>query len=299
VALEQAYGGLLAKNCYPAAVLLLALPAGFVDVNVHPTKQEVRFADENRLFSLVRNAVEEGLRVHNLTPGAVIDHIPWKTTLRETAASAEQTPVVQNLFVSSDRSVRQGPPVQVFGQLQGKYILAQGESGLLLVDQHAAHERVYFERLIHHADLLHRQELLLPLTYEASAEERAFAAEQEEELQCLGFVIEPFGGNTLLVRAVPSVLADGFGVMDLRFLLDHLLAADQDAPSGPMPRRLVHLALAACKAAIKARTGVTKQEAGALLVQLWECRNPYTCPHGRPTMIELSIAELDRRFGRR
>ena len=82
-------------------------------------------------------------------------------------------------------------------------------------------------------------------------------------------------------------------------LLDHLLAADQDAPSGPMPRRLVHLALAACKAAIKARTGVTKQEAGALLVQLWECRNPYTCPHGRPTMIELSIAELDRRFGRR
>lgn len=192
------------------------------------------------------------------------------------------------------------PPLRVVGQVGALYIIAEGPEGMFLIDQHAAHERILYERLLaqRHGDPsvgVARQQLLEPLTLHVGHEVTGLVAQHLAELETLGFAVEPFGGETFLVRAVPAVLS---GQDPLRVLEEMVtsLAAQRNLVGEELENRLVKLI---CKrAAIKAGQLLSPLEMQELVRQLEQCQSPRTCPHGRPTMLQLSAGELEKAFGR-
>ena len=192
------------------------------------------------------------------------------------------------------------PPLRVVGQVGAMYIIAEGPEGLFLIDQHAAHERILYEKFMAQRHETAngeeaRQHLLEPLTLHVGHEVTGLVAQHLTELRLVGFEIEPFGGDTFLVRAVPGVLAD----QDPLRLLEEIVAAmasRRNLVGEELEARLVKMV---CKrAAIKAGQLLSVIEMQELVRQLEECRSPRTCPHGRPTMIQLSAGELEKAFGR-
>ncbi len=187
--------------------------------------------------------------------------------------------------------------LRILGTLGRAYVLAESRDGLVLIDQHAAHERVMFERFLRQARETDgaSQQLLIPVTMEVSAADARVLRKYNDELSKLGFEIENFGGNTFIVAAIPPHFPQENIVGILRDILD-------DLEEGTLGRRRPdehQLATAACKAAVKAHDDLSRLEIDTLLEQLVKTEMPYTCPHGRPTMIKISYQELEKRFGRR
>jgi len=190
------------------------------------------------------------------------------------------------------------PILRVVGQLAATYIVAEGPDGLYLIDQHAAHERVLYEQMLadHARNALAVQPLLEPVVLDLSPEQSAVAAEELPALADLGLVLEPFGGSSYLLRTVPGILARGGqperAVVEI---LDGLSQRD-DVVESAHEARLITLI---CKrAAVKGNTPMTLPEMQELVRRLEGCRSPRTCPHGRPTMVYMSAAELAKQFGR-
>ncbi len=315
-AVEQAYHTLLPGDRHPLAVLKVSLPPDEVDVNVHPTKSEVKFRHANAVFRAVQRNVREALLAQasipevRLSTGAGWGSEDWAarrsalvgagaTQAALDLARPERTAGGQAWFPESPpQAYEKLPPLRVLGQLAQCYIIAEGPDGMYLIDQHAAHERVVYERLIAQqaAAKVAVQTLLEPLTVELTLTQAEELGIWLDALHKLGFEVEPFGGTTVLVRAMPAAL----GRVDVRQVLVGVL--DELAVGGePLADDVdARLAAAACKrGAVKAGQTLSLSEMRALITQLEDTISPRTCPHGRPTMILFSQTWVEREFGRR
>jgi DNA mismatch repair protein MutL len=327
-ALVKGYHTLLMVGRYPVATLFLEIPPEAVDVNVHPTKAEVRFRSPDQVFSSVQSAVRRALLAHNPLqnlgsrlswggvpseeqPGRQID-LAW-----EMSASSPRYPTQPSETWEGEKAPDKPPdsltPAQTptqpglpsgrtpilrpVGQVANAYLVAEGPDGLYLIDQHAAHERVLFERFMAQRGINSpSQALLNPATVELPAGSARLLVEQIPLLLELGFQVEPFGPNTFLVRAVPSLLTKSDPEAALRSLVENFEEDETPLQSQTEARLIARI----CKrSAIKAGSPLSPDEQRALLLDLEQCQSPRTCPHGRPTMIHLSVDLLERQFGRR
>jgi DNA mismatch repair protein MutL len=304
-ALEEAYHTLLPSGRHPIAVVALTMDPAQVDVNVHPAKSEVRFRDTNPVFRAVQRAVRATLTSGAPIPGVRLgtqagvrsmDAQRWEAIRRAELGGMHQLSLVPPRFEEAAEHQRL-PPLRVVGQIGQAYIIAEGPGGMYLIDQHAAHERVLYEQLRaqHEGSAVVSQNLLSPQAVELTAEQQATLGEHGGQLDELGFDLEPFGGRTVLIRALPVLLRQSDPVQALVGILDDL-AAESDPLARDVEDRLI--ATVCKRAAIKAGQTLSVEEMRALIHQLEQTAMPRTCPHGRPTMIHLSQAQLEREFGR-
>ena len=291
-AVEQAYEGLLTSGRYPIVILNLQIPSEQVDVNIHPTKREVKFQHEGEIFRTVEKVVRATLLER--APAAA----PLSTSMSQPKRATPPTEVHQPLPPpappESPPPLPSLPTLRVLGQIQNTYIAAEGPEGMYLIDQHAAHERVLFEKLSRERPPgLEVQGLLQPLVLELSPKQEQVAREKAELLAEYGFGLEPFGGRAYLLRSVPALLRG----RDLAQAFLEVLDSLTEGNSEDWRRRLA--TSLACHGAIRAGQVLSQAEMETLLRELEQTENPRTCPHGRPTMIHLSTAQLEKEFGRR
>jgi DNA mismatch repair protein MutL len=302
-AVIQAYHTYLMVGRYPQTALFLEMPAEEVDVNVHPTKAEVRFRERERIFSGVQRATRRALLAHTPVPGVGIGPVEYPANFASSRGSWDtfepdhQQPQL-NLEHADENRLETGVPLlRRVGQIASAYLVAEGPDGLYLIDQHAAHERVLFERFMEEKNtFIPSQALLQPVTVEFSAAEGRLITEQLPILGELGFQIEAFGLNTFLVRGIPQILTDIEPAGALRVLVEDF---EEDERPLQAEQEAIVVARICKRAAVKAGKTLSVDEQTALLRDLENCQAPRTCPHGRPTMIHLSVDVLERQFGRR
>ncbi|HLZ72908.1 MAG TPA: DNA mismatch repair endonuclease MutL [Dehalococcoidia bacterium] len=315
-AIEQAYDTLLTVGRHPIAVVLVELPPGDVDVNVHPTKAEVRFRDERAVFGAVHAAVRRTLIAQapvpdfTLGPDTAMSQagaIGFGGPAVLDAAQPAQAPLWQTLLRPDDHTgareepdgLREQAPrlplLRVVGQTGSTYVVAEGPTGVYLIDQHAAHERVLYEQICREREgtAVEVQGLLAPVPVELTPAQAAVFTGYGGLLAAHGFSVEPFGERALLLRALPAILAGADPARALTRLLD-ALDEEHEAPSH---ERL--LKTLACHGSVRAGKVLSLEEMRALVLELEGCEAPRTCPHGRPTMVHLSAATLEREFKRR
>ena len=344
-ALFAGYTGRLMKNQYPVAVLFLTVPYDQVDVNVHPTKHEIRFANQRLVHDTVREAVASALRQSDPTrwtrppepsapsgPAAVREQpsgYPLPPTPRTTeqpqtesrspvAADASTDPVPQAAPTAvtpetapADANAPTAPAQQetlwhqrffadltLIGQFQGTYIICESDDGLILLDQHAAHERIVFERLKRQAarHAAASQRLLLPETIDLGFREAQILEKLAPQLEPYGLEIEPFGGNTFVIKAIPTLLDSS----DIPALVTELVEKTADIGVTAEMDTILDgcLMVMACHHAIRAHQRLDEAQIKAMFEQLDRCDNPSHCPHGRPIWIRWRLRELEKQFQR-
>ena len=317
-AIRQAYEDVLHHDRFPSYVLFLEMDPGGVDVNVHPTKIEVRFRDSRAVHQFVFHAISKALAQSAGAPAQTTAHqfepLAQQPYLRQQPMAlhaAESAAFYETLFGArgAAQSVAQSVDVAESGtaatplgsalaQLAGVYVLAQNEQGLIIVDMHAAHERIMYERLKDalDADEIPMQPLLVPIVFAAEPLAVASAEEHRDTLLQLGFDIALAAPGTLIVRAVPAMLHDA----DARALAADVLRelSDFGATRVITERRNELLGTMACHAAIRANRRLTLPEMDALLRKMEETERSGLCNHGRPTWRQITMAELDRLFMR-
>lgn len=323
-ALLKGYHTLLMVGRYPIAVLFVEMPPEAVDVNVHPTKAEVRFRQPERVFRAVQRAVRKALLAHTPIPDldAALPQPAWGTESTPGTASfpnfpafpqrsGAETPGGQNRIPKGpDRAPGAGssppgeaavphprlPLLRLVGQIAATYLVAEGPDGLYLIDQHAAHERVLFERFMAQREsAIPAQALLEPVTVHLPPQQARLLEEQLPHLARWGFEVEPFGPGTFRVRAIPTLLAGMDPAAALRALVEDF-EEDETPLQGRIEERII--ARVCKRAAVKGGQVLSPQEQEALLRDLEACENPRSCPHGRPTMIRIGLEALEKRFGR-
>jgi DNA mismatch repair protein MutL len=311
-AVAQAYHTLLPVGRHPVAVILLSMEPAEVDVNVHPTKREVKFRDGRRVFSTVQRAVRHTLVEQ--APVPAMTHTPrswptpdWERRLRLTPSGAQDpgtTPaqLAMELYRPGEGPRPVGPVrlplLRVVGQVGQTYIVAEGPQAMYLIDQHAAHERVLYEQMMSERgeQTVASQTLLEPLALDLDPLLAGVLAEHLGMLNEVGFDLKPFGGTSYLLRAVPSVLIAPDVRAALVDILEMLRQGD-DPLAAQVEERLV--ATVCKRAAIKAGQALSHDEMQQLVRQLEQCESPRTCPHGRPTVLHFSVEQLEKEFGRR
>ncbi len=313
-ALLRGYGPLLERGKFPVGVLHITIRPQDVDVNVHPTKREVRFRDPQRVAEALVAAVRGLLREQ-----------PWVPSLQagapdlETAGGARPCPPVgvaersaefasrsrtwaeasRTLFAQDPLWPSRGAAIRFIGQVGEAYLVFSGPGGLLIVDQHAAHERVLFEQIqerLRAGGGIRGQAILWDEVMEASPALAEIIEEILPTLEKLGLVLEPFGGNAWRIRAIPPWMEPGRASALLREMLEELEESGKTVKGEERQQRL--LAEMACREAVKGGRSMTADEAVALLEEMRHTPSLGLCPHGRPTVLEISFAELKRRFGR-
>ncbi len=300
-ALSEGYRTLLPTGRFPVAFLLIDISPSSVDINVHPTKREVKFREEGKLHDLVAQAVKSALGKASLIPEIKAEST--EVRIKEPVSkylTKEEKP--SQLFDKSALSqVTPAKPQLPFPtpltQFHNTYIISQEEGELIIFDQHAAHERILYERL--REDLaqskVQSQSLLFPISLQLPPGETATLSQNLTALTQLGFQIEEFGRQSFLLRALPSLLDRG----DPRQLLLNII---DDLGTGKkmedIEKKEKLITIMACQGAIKAGDKLEPEEMTRLLRELSETSRPYTCPHGRPTMIKLTLKELEKKFRR-
>jgi len=319
-ALEEAYHGLLQERRYPIAVINLTIPYPDVDVNYHPAKREVRFHQERTVYSTMQRAVRAALMLDSPVPtmssgnsfstsaqarppagsGPGFFHSPFnRSSTRAVPRSPARETNVAGVPGPADAAATYQqalPALRVVGQIKSTYIVADGPDGMYVVDQHAAHERVLFDRICRHAAAKspQSQPLLGPVAVELTPSQEDNLRSNAEYLTSYGFDVESFGGTSYLLRAVPTIMT---GQDPARSLVDVL---DLVAVDGLVRQHEDVLAASiACHAAIRAGKSLTEAEMVGLLGQLEATDSPLTCPHGRPTLMHFSDYQMERGFGRR
>jgi len=331
MALLQAYHTLLMVGRYPLTALFLEIKPEEVDVNVHPAKAEVRFRNQDKIFSFVQRSVRKALLAYSPVPNVAPSL--WGTTHtvqvepRNNAGVDWAIAHDEKLQLNSDQLPADGdqsletaqtgsseistqsvqspasqltaiPLLRLIGQIGATYLVAEGPDGLYLIDQHAAHERVLFEKLMaqHAMKNIPSQSLLTPAVVTLPPYSGQLLITHLPVLQHFGFDVEEFGPNTFQIRAMPSLFMGGDPAVAL-----HALVEDFEEDESPLQNEIeAKLAARVCKRmAVKAGQALSSEEQRALLIDLESCDSPRTCPHGRPTMIHLSVDMLERQFGRR
>ncbi|MDD2920719.1 MAG: DNA mismatch repair endonuclease MutL [Anaerolineales bacterium] len=316
-ALLQAYHTLLMVGRYPLTALFLEIAPEDVDVNVHPTKAEVRFKSQDKIFSFVQRSARKALLAY--TPVASVSPQLWgnrsaPTERREVgidwsiahdsvdsgqlSVDREEPPTENQQPPTTNPSFGGVPLLRLIGQIGSTYLVAEGPDGLYLIDQHAAHERVLFEKLMAQRGTknIPSQSLLAPEVVTLPPQSAKALTPQLPFLNQFGFEVEEFGANTFQVRAMPVLFAGGDPASALRALVE-----DFEEDETPLQSEVeAKLAARVCKRlAVKGGQTLTNEEQRALINDLENCQSPRTCPHGRPTMIHLSVDILEKQFGRR
>jgi len=295
-AIEQAFQQLLPSGQFPLFVVFVQLPAHLVDVNIHPRKLEVRFDDDHRVFGAVLKAAKTALRDAQLVRVIAPATVPIGGTA---IPLGFENPLLDEPAVLPAAALTNGrlPRMRLLGQLHATYLLAQGDEGLIIIDQHAAHERVLYERLLRarQRGLSTSQGLVAPVAWELTAEDVPLLTATQDALDELGFVLEPFGDRTVLIRAVPQIATRASPGALLRELLHQAASGEHSAWAvHSMAERLT--IATACHTAIKAGDVLTAEAMVALLRDLAETAHPFTCFHGRPTIVTVPISQLERWF---
>ncbi|MBT7698341.1 MAG: DNA mismatch repair endonuclease MutL [Desulfobacterales bacterium] len=360
-ALFEGYRGRLMKNNYPVSVLFINIAPSEIDVNVHPTKHEIRFSKQNMVLETISSAVSDiwqkvekpkwnapGEPVnrktdiketenieslfssdtekdifnsdsqkqfiktdfHEKTKTASYNSFEKNTGFFETVTRYEKpapAPVTINKKITSKQEThsKQAPiwetshfkSLRLIGQIHGTYILCESKEGLVIIDQHAAHERILFEQLKQKSSSKNRiQKLLIPETFDVGFTQVPILEKMLPDLNTLGIEIEPFGGNTFAVKSIPVLL----GNREVKPLVIEIVEKTEEDGFSPGFEKTIEecLILMACHGAIRAHQVLSDKQIQSLLEQLDECENPSYCPHGRPTWIKLSLKDLEKDFNR-
>ena len=342
-ALDKAYAERMFKGRFPIAFLFLSMPPEKLDVNIHPTKKEIRFDDNSEVEDFVADAIAYALKGEQAVPDvsaavasrqeepanpprSAADPYPaflgeepfrYETPARSKQEQGEQEridirTVLGSMRESQNAEVRkqQTPdPVPeevnkpfdfedltIIGAVFNTYILAQDEDCFYMIDQHAAHERVFYEKLMRQFEAEEKvsQQMLVPLSFSVASE----VAESENswigQVRAMGYDIEFFGNNTYIVREIPAFME----MSEAEAFLGDLFGAFRDRPDLTDHRTLDKIITRSCKSAVKGGDTLDAAEIEALMTQLSACRNPFSCPHGRPTFIKMTRYELERMFKR-
>ncbi|MGP8320206.1 MAG: DNA mismatch repair endonuclease MutL [Methanosarcinaceae archaeon] len=319
-ALRSGYHSLVPKGRYPAAIINVLIDPVDVDVNVHPTKTEVRFVNEKEIMGTIKIAVEQAHRSQafpeinerNNTVQSLFDEsqptvkksventlrentTPYHISIKDTDRRLKRTGrelLAIDLDISDSTKIDE---IKILGQIDNLYIVAQSKDGLLLVDQHAAHERILFDQIKDRKDP-GWQELLTPVTIELNAKEKILLEEYIPYFEEFGFAISEFGTNTYVITAVPSIFGKLEDPDTLHDIISDILSTgrirDETGIYDHVSKSM------ACRGAIKAGASCSFEQMESLVVQLMLTENPKTCPHGRPTMVSFTRRELDKLFGR-
>ena len=363
-AIDQAYRSLTPERRFPLAALMLDIDPARVDMNVSPTKSEVKFQHEGQAFDGVRHAIKAALMAHGMVPSAAdvakaneALSGEWRVARDEVGIAAEQVPLFDaaapllgawlvargesgewrvasgeigqasqaSVDPSSSLTTRHSSPathhssledhsplsaessfqggdlldgLRILGQLFSTFIIAENRRGLLIIDQHVAHERILYEMLrnTRGASPIEKQSLIAPETLHLDRRSAELLLEQMDEVRALGFDIDPFGGESFLVRSAPAALKGKNPVKVLRDFVEELV--EGSGAGRVTPTRDAILIMCSCKMAIKAGDPMSHAEMEKLIVDLAATENPYLCPHGRPITIVLSRGDLLRKFKR-
>jgi len=302
--LQSAYHGILRPGVFPVAVIEIGVPYEEVDVNIHPRKLEVRLAGRHAVQDLLDRALKQALSSRYVVPtmstnvGQSEGRIPtgsspWpQLDLRQETLMRQGNNQAQKVIVKSDR--------RAIGQLQQTYILVESPDGLEIVDQHIAHERILYEKLLHEVQegAVSQQRFLLPVRVELPFESAAALNAEKETLARVGIDIDDFGGGTFLVRGYPSLLVKTQVQYGFQELLERVVDALQQGVKLKETLFDHIITELACGAAIKAGDRLSLDEQQELIDRLLTMENPYTCPHGRPIIFAISRHDLDKRFKR-
>ena len=325
-AVTQAYHTLLQVGRFPIALIFITMPTDMVDVNVHPAKTEVRFRKPSSVFGAVQKTVRRtlvadspirdtggwtvganinvGARPDELSgwAGKIPQHNPQSGMDLEWRGQAGELPTPSTANEEGQQPIpnlggEKLPIMRVVGQIGAAYIITEGPDGMYLLDQHAAHERILYEKFMAERDRdgIASQQLMVGTAVNLSPPHADLLSENLETLNKIGFVVEPFGPNAFMVRAVPAVISKLDPTRAITAVIEDL--EQGDAPlQGKIEDKII---LRVCKsAAVKAGQTLSHTEMEAMVQQLESCHSPHTCPHGRPTLIHLSVAQLAKQFGR-
>jgi DNA mismatch repair protein MutL len=292
--IKDAYSNLLEKYTYPFVLLSLRVPFELVDVNIHPRKEQVKFTDPHLVALSLIKGLKQTLEENNLT----FYNISWKSGLTKTPIATQLRKELEHVDIAQLAHIKNESEIS---QIHNLYLVVETAQGLMMIDQHAAHEAVLFENLKQkYLEKKHdNQTVQLPqaIFIELSVSEMQVLQEFEDYFINLGFIIEEFGSNTIKISGVPAF----FESFDMRALFAEILAdfVNQDFPKEIDERSLKMLAYLACRSAIKSGETLTLDQRKKLIDSLEEHHFTYTCPHGRPVKIEFSLRELDTLFKRR
>jgi DNA mismatch repair protein MutL len=355
-AIEDAYKTYNMKHKYPFTALMITVPSETLDVNVHPTKMEVRFSNGELLYRVIFDAVKSSLLGPNLVPNVTLEKqrrtevpivpvVPKKKEVPEPFERERRKQIVREAHIGEQskkeidrmipsRPVKQPeepaiskpvlhetpvyqtkeekqitfldepevkeewkPKFKIIGQLFATYWLLELEDKFYIMDQHAAHEKVNYEKLMVSLEKkeIYSQRLAPPLILSLSMREAQIIKQYQKAFERLGFVIEEFGGREYCIRAVPANL---YGLGQQEVFIELLDSVIEDGVMADMDVISDKLASMACKAAVKGNQNLSRIEVEHLLEELMKCKNPYTCPHGRPTMISMTKTEIEKKFKR-
>jgi DNA mismatch repair protein MutL len=332
-ALREGYHTALMKGQYPLTFLFLNIDPALVDVNVHPAKREVRFRHGDRVRDALVEAVRETLNAARPAwqrsfqtsppsrvpekPGEIAPLIPTKEQValrrdwaelpaNQTSPSVQPAPSppvaaqISGLKIAPESaSPEQQQEFKILGVLGNLYVLMENEDGLVLVDQHAAHERILFEELRRKIEDegVPAQRLLMPITIQLAPRDCDWVIQNMQTLQRMGIGIELFGAGTFKIDALPQFMRTGEPLQMIRDILDELRQTSRHTSRLRLGEDVI--ATTVCRHAVKARDFLREPELVRLIQDLLRCELPYCCPHGRPTMIQISYSELEKKFGRR
>lgn len=319
-AVVSSYGTIIPRDAFPMYVLFLEIDPRRVDVNVHPSKMEVKFADERLVYDLLRASVKRALSSEQIIPSLSsevrveprsltrsFEHLYPKQTaipFYEIAPQAEKS-----IEIGVDKAERaERPPIFAVPmrepkyertnvwQIHNQYIVSEIKSGLIVIDQHVAHERILYEQALKNFEQSRpaSQQLLFPQVVDLTPEEFSHMMDILPFLEKIGFIIKGFGGNTVVLEGVPS----GLKISHPETILNEIIDEYKKNKSASLDVRDNVAKSYSCKMAIKKGELLTRDEMNLLIDQLFATQSPYFCPHGRPVIVTLSLEELDKRFGR-
>ncbi len=295
------YKTLLFRDSYPYAVIMVTLPPEEVDVNVHPSKYQIKFRKPGDVKKAIELAIWETLTAQ--------DNIPSQGAQGQSSFYSARKPVVgevrreKQMVFEVSRTEKQPslfdyvsrarlPGYEVLGQFDDTYIIVKSKDSLIIVDQHAAHERIRYEKFLREIKEHRVQQLIDPLVLNLNMDDYHRLLEMRDSLGSVGLIIDDFGDGSVVVRGIPPSISRG----DIESILRDILAMGSNAIER---HRDEVIKLMSCKGAIKAHDKLSLFEMEELIAQLLKCENPYTCPHGRPTMIRFRSQDLEKMFKRK
>ncbi len=319
-AVVSSYGTIILHGEFPLYVLFLEIDPRHIDVNVHPSKMEVKFADERLVYDLLRASVKRALSSQQIIPSLTsqydVEPRPLTHSIKELYPKQTAIPLYETYPTSEPRidfavpsSVpREKPPIISIPrqetkhertnvwQIHNQYIVSEIKSGLIVIDQHVAHERILYEQALRSFEQNKpaSQQLLFPQVVDLTPEEYSYMMDILPFLERIGFIIKGFGGNTVVLEGVPS----GLKIGNPETVLNEIIDEFKKNRNNSLDARDNLAKSYACKMAVKKGDPLTRDEMNLLIDQLFATQSPYFCPHGRPVIVTLSMEELDKRFGR-
>lgn len=296
-AVISAYDTLIPQRRWPVVVLFVSIDPRYVDVNVHPTKREIRWSNSQPIHDGIKDTIRESLNIHSaktysLPPAATSSGVGKIIPISREQVTTQKEPI----SVHEEQISWNMPALTVFGQFNNSYIIAEWQRKMVIVDQHAAHERILFEKLSKKEKiLLSSQGLLIPLRIELNSVEYEVLKQHANELESFGFEVAEFGSNDFVIHTVPSVLNG----KDVKVVIKDLLAEftkEEVVSRISITDRIIKTI--ACRAAVMAGKTMEQTEMQKLVADLVQSNSPY-CPHGRPAMVNFSLKEIEKLFQRR